>query len=194
MVDWSEPKVDYSGEGSDRGQYNKSDDIEAQMLQRTAEARAKAQAAGTGWKSEYGDMPEGSRDPRSGRLVIDPLKIPTEDQGAPASFAEYMARRAKQSGGAVKDLAGNDITDVRPTAPVHQGSWGPPAKGSSKDNLDDIFGKKPVSEPVNVLTPEQIEWNRKRDEERAQQEAETEARMAQWMAEAAAKKAAEGGQ
>jgi len=58
-----------------RMQYNKSDDIEAQMLQRTAEARsglsmsrdpecrvlitvvlfrAKAQAAGTGWKSEYG--------------------------------------------------------------------------------------------------------------------------------------------
>jgi hypothetical protein len=131
---------------------------------------------------------------------------------------------------------------------VQQGSWGPPAKGSSKDNLDDIFGKKPVSEPVNVLTPEQvcrtrpaaipsllpvngpfcscstasgsmrakrrdslvafspalgmltqfgvlqIEWNRKRDAERAQQESETEARMAQWMAEAAAKKAAEGGQ
>ena len=40
----------------------------------------------------------------------------------------------------------------------------------------------------------QVEWNRKRDAERAQQESETEARMAQWMAEAAAKKAAEGGQ
>jgi hypothetical protein len=59
-------------------------------------------------------MPEGSRDPRSGRLVIDPLKIPTEDQGAPASFAEYMARRAKQSGGAVKDLAGRRPLDPHP--------------------------------------------------------------------------------
>ena len=35
-----------------------------------------------GWSSGLsGDVKEGERDPRSGRLVIDPLKIPTAEQG-----------------------------------------------------------------------------------------------------------------
>lgn len=58
------------------------------MEQRLAEARQKAAMAKSGWRSEYdptGKLKEGDRDPHSGRLIIDPLKIPTSEQGAPAT-------------------------------------------------------------------------------------------------------------
>jgi len=192
MVDWSEPKDEYTGTGAEVGQINKSADIEKEYEQRLADAREKVKEAGTGWKSEYdptGKLKEGDRDPMSGRLILDPLKVPTSEQGAPASFAEYMERRAKKEGGHVLDIAGNDVTDIRPTAPVHQGSWGPVEGKKGKDEFDQLFGAKKV-DTSGTLTDEQIEWNKKREEERLQQEAETEARMQKWVAEAAAKKAA----
>lgn len=39
---------------------------------------------------------------------------------------------------------GNVIDDVKPTYAVQDGTWGPP-KEAQKENLDDVFGKKPVS-------------------------------------------------
>ena len=36
---------------------------------------------GIGAKSGLGDVKEGERDPRTGRVVLDPLKIPTAAQG-----------------------------------------------------------------------------------------------------------------
>jgi len=191
MVDWSEPVKEYDGTGADRGQINKADDVEGEMESRLAEARERAQSENLGWRSEYdptGKLKEGDRDPISGRLILDPLKVPTSEQGAPASFAEYMERRAKQQGGKVVDAAGNDVTDVRPTAPVHQGSWGPTSKG--KKDADDWLnlGPKTVTSGPE-LTAEQEEWNKKRVADEAEREAEAEARMQKWMAEAAAKKA-----
>jgi hypothetical protein len=41
-------------------------------------------------------------------------------------------------------VQGNVIDDVKPTYAVQDGTWGPP-KEAEKENLDDIFGKKPVS-------------------------------------------------
>ena len=41
-------------------------------------------------------------------------------------------------------LQGNVIDDVKPTYAVQDGTWGPP-KEAMKENLDDVFGKKPVS-------------------------------------------------
>ena len=66
-----------------------------------------------------GRLKEGDRDPvslvllrsphadilqRSGRVIVDPLKIPTSDMGAPGSWEEYMAMRKKKEGG-VKDVS-----------------------------------------------------------------------------------------
>jgi len=194
MVDWSEPKKEFKNWGTDLDQENKSDDIEADMLKRTAEARKRDTEAGSSSRSEYGHgLAEGSRDPRSGRLVIDPLKIPTTDQGAPASFAEYMDRRASKNASTgkhgagksmVTDIGGNDVTGVRPSAPVHQGSWGAP-----KAVETDVFGQPMKKVEANALTEEQKEWNAKKAQEKSDQAKETEARMAKWMADAAAKKA-----
>jgi hypothetical protein len=64
--------------GAEIGQINKSADIEKQYEQRLADAREKVKEAGTGWKSEYdptGKLKEGDRDPMSGRLILDPLKV-----------------------------------------------------------------------------------------------------------------------
>ena len=36
------------------------------------------------------------------------------------------------------DAAGNDVTDIRPTAPVHQGSWGPVEGKKGKDEFDQV--------------------------------------------------------
>mmetsp|Transcript_18156 Transcript_18156/g.28155 ORF Transcript_18156/g.28155 Transcript_18156/m.28155 type:complete len:179 (-) Transcript_18156:2147-2683(-) len=95
MVDWSaydQPKQEeYTGSGADRGQMNKGDEINQRMQERLADSKAEVEQQGSGWASEYGhDLQEGDRDPHTGRLVLDPLKIPTAEQGAPASFAEYM--------------------------------------------------------------------------------------------------------
>ena len=46
-------------------------------------------------------------------------------------------------------MQGNVIDDVKPTYAVQDGTWGPP-KEAMKENLDDVFGKKPVS--VSALT------------------------------------------
>ena len=40
----------------------------------------------------------------SGRLILDPLKIPTKDQGAPGTWEEYLKMRAAKEGGQAKDL------------------------------------------------------------------------------------------
>ena len=50
------------------------------------------------------DLKEGDRDPVSGRLILDPLKIPTKDQGAPGTWEEYLKMRAAKEGGQAKDL------------------------------------------------------------------------------------------
>eukprot|EP00281_Chroomonas_sp_CCMP1168_P032245 CAMPEP_0206253694 /NCGR_PEP_ID=MMETSP0047_2-20121206/23291_1 /ASSEMBLY_ACC=CAM_ASM_000192 /TAXON_ID=195065 /ORGANISM="Chroomonas mesostigmatica_cf, Strain CCMP1168" /LENGTH=231 /DNA_ID=CAMNT_0053679925 /DNA_START=9 /DNA_END=704 /DNA_ORIENTATION=- len=186
MVDWSEPVQQYNGAGADRGQVNKAEQIKAEMEARLMRAKEEASKQNSGWKSEYdptGTLKEGDRDPITGRLILDPLKIPTSEQGAPASFAEYMERRAKQMGGKVVDAMGNDLTDIRPSAPVHEGSWGAPQAASAND---DWLGSSSKNTKIDI-DPEMEEWNRKRAEERAREAAEAEARMAKWMADAAAK-------
>jgi hypothetical protein len=50
------------------------------------------------------NLKEGDRDPVSGRLILDPLKIPTKDQGAPGTWEEYLKMRAAKEGGQAKDL------------------------------------------------------------------------------------------
>lgn len=44
----------------------------------------------------------------------------------------------------VGGVQGNVIDDVKPSYAVQDGTWGPP-KEVEKENLDDVFGKKPVS-------------------------------------------------
>ena len=39
---------------------------------------------------------------------------------------------------------GNVIDNVKPSYAIQAGTWGPP-KEAKKENVDDIFGKKPVS-------------------------------------------------
>ena len=62
--------------------------------------------AGLGSKSGLatGDLQEGDRDPVTGRLILDPLKIPTADQGAPGTWEEYLAMRKAKEGGVAKDM------------------------------------------------------------------------------------------
>jgi hypothetical protein len=62
--------------------------------------------AGLGSKSGLatGDLQEGDRDPVTGRLILDPLKIPTAEQGAPGTWEEYLAMRKAKEGGVAKDL------------------------------------------------------------------------------------------
>ena len=50
------------------------------------------------------DLKEGDRDPVSGRLILDPLKIPTKEHGAPGTWEEYLAMRKAKEGGVAKDL------------------------------------------------------------------------------------------
>ena len=50
----------------------------------------------TGYGSTSGlangrDLKEGDRDPTTGRLILDPLKIPTSDQGAPVCVSAALA-------------------------------------------------------------------------------------------------------
>mmetsp|Transcript_36294 Transcript_36294/g.86017 ORF Transcript_36294/g.86017 Transcript_36294/m.86017 type:complete len:239 (+) Transcript_36294:30-746(+) len=192
MVDWSEPKQEsnYNGAGADRGQVNKAEDVWNSVQQRTQKAR---ETAKTGWASEYdktGKLKEGDRDPITGRLILDPLKIPTADQGAPGSFEEYMKRRAQQSGGAVKDAFGNDISEERmkTATPVLPGTWGAP-KGVDKVNIDDLYDDKSVSgfkqvDVSDVVDAEQEAWRAQREAERAEQEAAIEAKMAMWLKQA----------
>ena len=52
-----------------------------------------------------GNLKEGDRDPISGRLILDPLKIPTAEQGAPGTWAEYLAMRKVKEGGSARDFA-----------------------------------------------------------------------------------------
>jgi len=205
MVDWDwdkkEEEDNYDGPGSERGQINRSDEIGARSKERLENAKkqaAEAASTDTGYGSVSGlaagrsDLKEGDRDPVTGRLILDPLKIPTKDQGAPGTWEEYLKMRQAKEGGTARDVMGNVIDDVKPTYAVQDGTWGPP-KEAQKENLDDIFGKKPVSEPVFELDPELERQKAERAAEASKQQDEVEARMAKWMAEAAAKKAAEGG-
>mmetsp|Transcript_5610 Transcript_5610/g.13608 ORF Transcript_5610/g.13608 Transcript_5610/m.13608 type:complete len:132 (+) Transcript_5610:157-552(+) len=111
-----------------------------------------------------------------------------------SSFAEYMAARAAEQGGAVTDLAGNDISEVKPSYTIAEGTWGPPEGVKEDDPLEWIdksvtgFGKVDTSDWA--VSEEQNEWKKKKDEEKAQQADEVEARMQKWLADAAAKKAA----
>lgn len=198
MVDWSEPKKPVGdGLGGDRGQINKSDEIAARTAQRLEEAKLKAKELGIGSKSGLADVQEGERDPRTGRVVLDPLKIPTAAQGAPGSWAEYMAmRKAKE--GVVKDMAGNVIEDAKPTYTVQAGTWGPPKDvektivGGGKvieDKSVTGFGRVDVSD---VSDDAAADWRRKKDEEKAAQQAAVEAKMQMWLKAAAEKKAREG--
>jgi hypothetical protein len=70
-------------------QINKSDEIAARTAARLAEAAARAAEQNMGSKSGLASadsgLKEGDRDPATGRLILDPLKIPTGDQGAPGS-------------------------------------------------------------------------------------------------------------
>jgi hypothetical protein len=71
-------------------QINKSDQIGSTVEQRLAEAKRLASEKGVGSKSGLdptGRLKEGDRDPVTGRLILDPLKIPTAEQGAPGSVS-----------------------------------------------------------------------------------------------------------
>jgi len=50
------------------------------------------------------DLKEGDRDPVTGRLILDPLKIPTKDQGAPGTWEEYLKMRKEKEGGTARDV------------------------------------------------------------------------------------------
>mmetsp|Transcript_19149 Transcript_19149/g.13740 ORF Transcript_19149/g.13740 Transcript_19149/m.13740 type:complete len:242 (-) Transcript_19149:12-737(-) len=201
MVDWSDPADNqpYNGAGADRGQVNRSDKVWDATAQRLAEAQRIAAEKGLGAKSgldKTGKLREGDRDPATGRLILDPLKIPTAEQGAPGSWAEYMAmRKAKE--GVVKDAMGNEIENVKPTYEVQPGTWGAP-KSVDKVNVDDLFEDKSVTgfqkvDTADVVDEQQEEWRRQREAERAEQEAAVEAKMAMWMKQAEEKRRAEGG-
>jgi len=199
MVDWSDPKDNepYSGAGADRGQINKAEQVWDSVKQRTERAREEAQQKNTGWASEYdksGRLQEGDRDPVSGRLILDPLKIPTADQGAPGSFEEYMKRRAQQAGGVVTDAMGNQIEEnrMKTSTPVQPGTWGAP-KGVDKVNVDDIFDDRSVSgfkevDVSDVVDAEQEAWRQQKERERAEQEAAIEAKMQMWLQQAEQRK------
>merc|ERR1719163_1389564 len=96
MVDWDKKEEEnYSGPGSERGQVNRSDEIGARSEGRLNAAKQRSEELGLGSKSGLatGDLQEGDRDPVTGRLILDPLKIPTADQGAPGTWEEYLAMR-----------------------------------------------------------------------------------------------------
>ncbi|EKX34709.1 hypothetical protein GUITHDRAFT_166141 [Guillardia theta CCMP2712] len=196
MVDWDWDKKseeeEYDGAGADRGQINRSDQIKSRVEQRLAEAKKIAEEKGIAARSGLdtsGRLKEGDRDPRSGRVIVDPLKIPTSDMGAPGSWEEYMAMRKKKEG-VVKDAFGNVIEDVKPSYSVQAGTWGPP-KESAKDVAADVFssgGGKVMGGPIES-DAEQEEWRRQRDEEEKKRQEEVEARMQMWLKQAADKKA-----
>lgn len=195
MVDWDWDKKEeadnYDGPGAERGQINRADEIGARSQSRLEEAKKRSEEKGYGAVSGLAngrDVKEGDRDPVTGRLILDPLKIPTADQGAPGTWEEYLAMRKKKEGGQAKDAMGNVIDDVKPTYAVQAGTWGPP-KEAQKENLDDIFGKKPVNEPVIEVDPEWEAQKAARAAEDAERQTEIEAKMAKWLADAAAKKA-----
>jgi hypothetical protein len=74
---------------------NKSDLVGQTVEQRLAEAKRIAEEKNIGAKSGLdptGKLREGDRDPVTGRLILDPLKIPTSDQGAPGSVSFLFAR------------------------------------------------------------------------------------------------------
>lgn len=196
MVDWSEPtpEPEEGGAGSDRGQINRSDQIGSSVEARIQAARERAAQEGMGSKSGLSldpNLKEGDRDPNTGRLILDPLKIPTEEQGAPGSWEAYLEMRKKKEGGNPVDAFGNPIGDVKPSYTVQAGTWGPPKEG--KENLDDVLGLNKAGDiKIEDVGKEQEEWRKQKDAERAQEDAEVEARMQKWLAEAAAKKAAGG--
>jgi hypothetical protein len=71
-------------------QVNKSDLVGQTVEQRLAEAKRIAEEKNIGAKSGLdptGKLKEGDRDPVTGRLILDPLKIPSSDQGAPGSVS-----------------------------------------------------------------------------------------------------------
>jgi len=195
MVDWDWDKKaeeeNYDGPGAERGQVNRSDQVGARSAERLANAKKMAEENNYGSVSGLAngrDVKEGDRDPITGRLILDPLKIPTAEQGAPGTWEEYLKMRKAKEGGQAKDVMGNVIDDVKPTYAVQDGTWGPP-KEAQKENLDDIFGKKPVSEPVFEVDPEIAAQQAARKAEDAAKQEEIEAKMARWLAEAEAKKA-----
>lgn len=51
---------------------------------------------GIGAKSGLADVKEGERDPRTGRVVLDPLKIPTAAQGGEHAAAVNQIMRANE--------------------------------------------------------------------------------------------------
>ena len=111
MVDWDwdkkEEAENYDGPGAERGQVNRADEIGARSAERLANAKKAAQDNNFGSVSGLAngrDLKEGDRDPVTGRLILDPLKIPTADQGAPGTWEEYLAMRKKKEGGSAKDL------------------------------------------------------------------------------------------
>mmetsp|Transcript_26511 Transcript_26511/g.41532 ORF Transcript_26511/g.41532 Transcript_26511/m.41532 type:complete len:242 (-) Transcript_26511:213-938(-) len=199
MVDWSEPskEEEYTGAGSDRGQMNKADEIWDRVNNRIVSAASEAEAKGVGQKSGLdptGKLREGDRDPHTGRVIVDPLKIPTAEQGAPGSWAEYMAMRQQKEGGQAKDAMGNVIDNAGPSYAVQPGTWGAPKDAdpmavASADRSVTGFQQADVSD---VVDDEAAAWRAQKDAERAQQEAETEAKMQEWLRLAAEKRAREG--
>eukprot|EP00283_Hemiselmis_rufescens_P026558 CAMPEP_0173468710 /NCGR_PEP_ID=MMETSP1357-20121228/76989_1 /TAXON_ID=77926 /ORGANISM="Hemiselmis rufescens, Strain PCC563" /LENGTH=238 /DNA_ID=CAMNT_0014436935 /DNA_START=38 /DNA_END=754 /DNA_ORIENTATION=+ len=193
MVDWSEPEDEpEGGAGADRGQINRSDQVGSTVESRLQAARERAAEEGMGSKSGLSldpNLKEGDRDPNTGRLILDPLKIPDESQGAPGSWEAYLAMRKQKEGGNPVDAFGNPIGDVKPSYTVQAGTWGPPKEG--KENIDDILGLNKAGDvKIEDVGKEQEEWRQKKEQEASQQNDEVEARMAKWMADAAAKKAA----
>eukprot|EP00286_Rhodomonas_abbreviata_P022030 CAMPEP_0181311858 /NCGR_PEP_ID=MMETSP1101-20121128/13378_1 /TAXON_ID=46948 /ORGANISM="Rhodomonas abbreviata, Strain Caron Lab Isolate" /LENGTH=207 /DNA_ID=CAMNT_0023418651 /DNA_START=58 /DNA_END=681 /DNA_ORIENTATION=+ len=125
---------------------------------------------------------------------------------APASFEEYMKQRAAEQGGRVYDLAGNDVTDVKPTYEC-KGDWDGSssafnsASASSYEEVNewmagDKFEDKSISgfekQETSWLFEDDEELLRKKEEEKrakAEQEDAIEAKMAMWLKQAEEKKA-----
>jgi hypothetical protein len=111
MVDWDWDKKaeeeNYDGPGAERGQVNRSDQVGARSAERLANAKKMAEENNYGSVSGLAngrDVKEGDRDPVTGRLILDPLKIPTAEQGAPGTWEEYLKMRKAKEGGQAKDV------------------------------------------------------------------------------------------
>jgi len=120
-------------------------------------------------------------------------KIPT----GPASFEEYMKKRASQEGGKVTDMAGNDITGAKPSYKVQEGAWGAPEDMEKQEDPLGWIDKSVVGfekQSTNWLDedPELKAAKEARERQRAEEEAAIEAKMQMWLKKAAEKKAAEG--
>mmetsp|Transcript_32040 Transcript_32040/g.102069 ORF Transcript_32040/g.102069 Transcript_32040/m.102069 type:complete len:110 (-) Transcript_32040:99-428(-) len=108
-----------------------------------------------------------------------------------------MKKRAAESGGKVTDIAGNDITTVKPSYKVQEGAWGAPEDMEKEEDplawIDkSVTGFEKQSTSWLDEDPELKAAREAREKQKAEEDAAIEARMQMWLKKAAEKKAAEG--